>query len=222
LETARKHLFLAIVGAALVVAFIPALIEYYPYDVKLKTVYVRTSNALWGGVLNNSALILPPTTAIVLPSVEGDFLQPSGKHDYVLMGDVSSNASMVFAILDNNSFNEFRRNTSAIVNPLIRNDIVRGQRVNITLPLANNGPYFYLFLSRESSANVEVGFNLNETWSYPVIEPETQFSIVKGILPPVGVSAGGVLLALSLLKLRKLATEAPETQAGDQPVGTQA
>jgi len=222
LEQARKYLIAAIVGAVLVIVFVPTIIDYYPFDVTLRRYYVSSSNALWGGVLNNSALLVPPELALVLPSYQGDFLQPSGKRNYSLMGSVYSNVSLVFAILDNNSFNEFRRNTSVIVSPLLRRDIARGESANFTLSLTDSGVYYYIFASREPSVGAFVRFDLNETWVYEVIEPELQYSIVKGILYPAAIIGGASLLAISLIRLRKIAAEVPEAQPGYPTAETQA
>ena len=222
MEPARKYLIAAIVGAVLVIVFVPTIIEYYPFDVTLRRYYVSSSNALWGGVLNNSALLVPPEFALVLPSYQGDFLQPSGRRNYSLMGGVYSNVSLVFAILDNNSFNEFRRNTSVIVSPLLRRDIASGGSANFTLSLTENGVYYYIFVSREPSVGASVKFDLNETWEYEVIEPELQYSILKGILYPAAIIGGASLLAISLLRLRKIAAEVPEAQPSYPTAETQA
>lgn len=222
LEKARKYLIAAIIGAVLVVIFAPTFIGYYPYDVTLKKTYVASSNALWGGALNNSLFSLPPHSFLVLPSDQGDFLQPAGRRNYSLAGSVYANVSLIFAIIDNNSYMAFTRNSSVITNPLFRMDIANGETGNISLPLTNNGVYYYIFLPKGSSVGTLVKFDLNETWEYEVLEPELQFSIIKGILPPVAVIGGASLLVASLLKLRKIATEAPEPQPGYPPVETQA
>lgn len=222
MEQARKYLIAAIAGAVLVVIFAPTIIDFYPYDITFRRYYVSSSNALWGGVLNNSVLLVPSELALVLPSYQGDFLQPSGKRNYSLIGSVSSNVSLVFAILDNDSFNEFRINTSVIVSPLLRRDIARGESANFTLSLTNNGVYYYIFASNEPSFGALVRFDLNETWEYEVIEPELQFSIVKGILYPVAIIGGASLLAISLLRLRKIAAEVPEPPPGYPTAETQA
>jgi hypothetical protein len=220
LVQARIYLITAIIGAALVILFAPPLIEYYPYDVTLKRTYVASSNALWGGSLNNSLISLPPFTYIALPSDQGDFLQPAGKRDYALTGSVYSNVSLTFAILDNSSYVAFKGNSSAFTS-LLRRDVASGETAQFSLPLTNNGIYYYLFLSKEPSAGALVKFNLNETWTYEVLEPEVQFSIMKGILPPLAVIVGASLLVVSLLKLRKIASEAPEAQTSTPPVETQ-
>lgn len=221
MEQARKYLIAAIVGAVLVIVFVPTIIEYYPFDVTLRRYYVSTSNALWGGVLNNSAILVPPNMTLVLPSYQGDFLQPSGKRNYSLIGSVYSNVSLIFAILDNDSFNEFRSNTSAIVSPLLRRDIARGESVNFTISLADNGVYYYIFASREPSIGAFGRFDLNETWEYEVIEPELQYSVLKGILYPAAIIGGASLLVISLLRLRKIAAEVPEAPPGYPTAETQ-
>jgi len=222
LEQARKYLIVAIVGAVLIVIFSPTIIDYYPYDVSFKRYYVSSSNPLWGGVLNNSIISVPPGLALVLPSYQGDFLQPSGKRNYSLMGSVSSNVSLVFAILNNESFNGFRMNTSVIESPLLRRDIARGESANFTLTLMDNGVYFYVFAFIEPSFGSLVTFDINETWEYEVIEPILQFSIVKGILYPVAIIVGASLLAISLFRLRKIAAEVPEAPPGYPAAETQA
>lgn len=222
MEKARKYLIAAIVGAILVIIFAPTIIDFYPYDITLMRYYVSSSNALWGGVLNNSALLVSPDSALVIPSSQGDYLQPSEKRNYSLMGSVSSNVSLVFAILDSDSFNEFRINTSVIVNPLLRRDIARGEMANFTLSLTANGFYYYIFVSTEPSVGASVRFDLNEMWEYEVIEPELQFSIIKGILYPIAIIGGASLLAISLIRLRKIAAEVPEAQPGYPTAETQA
>jgi len=222
LEQARKYLIVAIVGAMLIVVFSPTIIDYYPYDVSFRRYYVSSSNPLWGGVLNNSVIHVLPRFALVLPSYQGDFLQPSGKRNYSLMGSVSSNVSLVFAILDNESFAEFRMNTSVIESPLLRRDIARGERANFTLSLTNNGVYYYVFASNEPSFGSLVNFDLYETWEYEAIEPILQFSIAKGILYPVAIIGGALLLAISLFKLRKIAAEVPEAPPSYPTAETQA
>ena len=138
------------------------------------------------------------------------------------MGRISSNVSLVFAILNNESFNEFRMNTSVIESPLLRRDIARGEGANFTLSLVDNGVYFYVFASNEPSLGSLVTFDLNETWEYEVIEPILQFSIVKGILYPVAIIVGASLLAISLFRLRKIAAEVPEAPPGYPAAETQA
>jgi hypothetical protein len=219
LVQARNYIITAIIGAALIIPFAPALIEYYPYDFTMRKTYVASSNALWGGYLNNSLLYLPPVTYIVLPSDQGDFLQPAGKLDYSLTGSIYSNVSLTFAILDNNSYVAFKGNSSTF-SSLLKKDVASGETAQIALPLTNNGLYYYLFLPKVQSGAL-VKFNLNETWTYEVLEPEIQFSIIKGILPPVAVIGGVSLLVVSLLKLRKIASEAPEAQTSAPPGETQ-
>jgi len=206
LEAASKHLLMAVVGAASIIIFFPALVPYYPYDVRTKTTYVTISNPLFGGTPNNNSLVLAPMSFRVLPSDKGDSLQPSGKRNYKLVGDVFSNASVIFMILDNSSFNEFTRNSSAAVLSFLSREISSGQTVNVSLSLTNDGLYYYVFLSRESSVNALLRFDLNETWSYEVVVPDVRFSILRCIVPPVAVFGGAVLMAISLVKLRRIAS----------------
>ncbi|MGQ9515033.1 MAG: hypothetical protein ACUVTL_08315 [Thermoproteota archaeon] len=220
MEEARKYLILAIVSAVPIILFVPSLIEYYPYEVGMSTTQVATSNPLWGGRLNNSIINLTPKSFIVLPSIEGDFLRPKGKRNYELVGDVYSNVSTIFAILDNNSFQEFMRNSSNVVESLLRRDVSAGQTEHFSVPLTDDGFYFYILISEDQSQNAMIRFNLNETWSYDVVTPILRFSILKGIVPPVAVIGGALVLAISLIKLRKIASEIPEHQAGQPQVGT--
>jgi len=83
-----------------------------------------------------------------------------------------------------------------------------------SLPLTENGLYYYLFQSRELSAKALVRFGLNEIWSYELISSDAQFSVLKGIVSSVAVFGGGALLAVSLIKLRRISSEIPKAQAG--------
>jgi len=205
LDAANKYLLMAVVGAVSIIIFFPALVPYYPYQVSMKATYVTISNPLFSGSPNINSPIVSPMSFRVLPSDKGDSLQPSGKRNYRLVGDVFSNASVIFMILDNSSFNKFMRNSSAAVLSLLTREISPGQTVNVSLSLTNNGLYYYVFLSRESSVNALLRFDLNETWSYEVVVPDVRFSILKGIIPPVAVFGGAVLMAISLVKLRRIA-----------------
>ncbi|MBO3803410.1 MAG: hypothetical protein JTT11_05995 [Candidatus Brockarchaeota archaeon] len=218
LEAARKYLISAILAAVPIIIFVPSIIDYYPYEISLSTTQVEKSNTLWGGYLNNSVIFLPPNSAKVLPSIEGDFLQPASKRNYQLVGDAFSNASVTFAILGNDGFQEFLRNSSAVVEPLLRRDVAAGQTESFSVPVSDDGLYFYVFVSRELAQNAMVRFNLNETWTYDVVTPELRFSFFKGLVPPVAVFGGAIVLAVSLVKLRKIASETPEPE--QPPAGT--
>lgn len=220
MEAARKYLIMAILAAVPIIIFAPGLIVYYPYEITMITTQKENSNPLWGGHLNNSIIFLSPNSFKVLPSIEGDFLQPSNKRNYKLVGDISSNASIVFAILSNDSFHEFLRNSSAPVESLLRRDIAAGQTEHFSVPITDNGFYYYIFVSNEAFQNSMITFNLNETWSYDVITPDLRFSIMKGVVPPVAVFGGALVMAISLMKLRKIASEIPESQVGQQQLGT--
>ncbi len=220
MEAARKYLIMAILAAVPIIIFAPGLIVYYPYEITMITTQKENPNSLWGGHLNNSIIFLSPNSFKVLPSIEGDFLQPSNKRNYKLIGDISSNASIVFAILNNDSFHEFLRNSSAPVESLLRKDIAAGQTEHFSVPITDNGFYYYLFVSNEAYQNSMITFNLNETWSYDVITPDLRFSIIKGVVPPVAVFGGALVMAISLMKLRKIASEIPESQVGQQQLGT--
>lgn len=76
-----------------------------------------------------------------------------------------------------------------------------------------DGLYYYLFQSRELSAKALVRFGLNEIWSYELIRSDAQFSVLKGIVSSVAVFGGGALLAVSLIKLRRISSEIPKAQA---------
>lgn len=204
MEAANKYILMAIVGAVLIIIFFPTLVPYYPYDISMKATYVTISNPLFGGNPNINSLVIAPMSFRVLPSDKGDLLKPSGKSNYKLVGNVFSNASIIFMILDNSSFSEFMMNSSATVLSLLTKEISPGKTVNISLSLTNNGLYYYVFLSREPSVNTLLRFNLNETWSYEVIVPDVRFSILKGILPPVAVFGGATLMTISLVKLRRI------------------
>lgn len=220
MEAARKYLIMAILAAVPIIIFAPGLIVYYPYEITMITTQKENPNPLWGGRLNNSIIFLSPNSFRVLPSIEGDFLQPSNKRNYKLVGDILSNASIVFAILNNDSFHEFLRNSSAPVESLLRRDIAAGQTEHFSVPITDNGFYYYLFVSNEAFQNSMITFNLNETWSYDVITPDLRFSIIKGVVPPVAVFGGALVMAISLMKLRKIASEIPESQVGQQQLGT--